>query len=435
MAWENLAETRVNADNTQVDGIFQHFSLYGPAYIKNDKVEKSPEEMIEPIPCSDPPPSQSVIPDQPPCPLDSKTGWSCCDCKVKVGRDKDGNDKCCGSECCGSRHDHGPLPDDPAWFGCCICCTDRALSPRWCKSCTAKWQRMLQFEHSAAAVLATNPTRTLIQDLISAEYRTRQLVGQALEYRLDRVLVSVLLQSSQGMQELVKEIRIPGRFRCECTDALGTNAVLKDGLLNLCIRARDKHQDTLPVHQARDSPARSFRRDVPAPFHLRCLAAAPHALGTYTSYYAQLDGIITAIDLSGNTRLEQIAVHDLTAIKSLTALTARYSICLLYGYKSTNTDTGGASIVAAARASTARRKRSRNWGGQLRWPTSNMLLRITVGLATCPCISQRLARAAATVECKYLMHLCSQTHTCRTSAVGTRPPATPPAPAHSVYLT
>jgi hypothetical protein len=185
---------------------------------------------------------------------------------------------------------------------------------------------MLQFEHSAAAVLATNPTRTLIQDLISAEYRTRQLVGQALEYRLDRLLVSVLLQSSRGMEELVKEIRIPGRFRCECTDALGTDAVLKDGLLNLCIRARDKHQDTLPVHEAneaRDSPARSFRRDVPAPFHLRCLAPAPHAVAAYTSYYAQLDGIITAIDLSGNTRLEKLAVHDLTAIKSLTSLTAR----------------------------------------------------------------------------------------------------------------
>jgi hypothetical protein len=213
---------------------------------------------------------------------------------------------------------------------------------------------------------------------------------------------------------------------------------LKDGVLNLSIRARDKHQDTLLVHQAneaRDSPARSFRRDVAAPFHLRCLAAAPQALGTCTSYYAQLDGIITAIDLEGNMRLEKLAVHDLTAIKSLTSLTARYSICLLYGYKSTNTDRRGAWIVAAARASTARRKRSLNWGGQLRWPTSSMLLRITVGLAICPCISQRLARAAATAECKYLMHLCSQTHTCLTSAVGTTPPATPPAPAHSVYLT
>lgn len=388
MAWENLKETRVNADNTQVDGVFQHFSLYGPAYIKNEKVEQSPEEMIEPIPCSDPHPSQSVIPDQPPRPLDSKRGWSCSDCGVHVLQESisnpllivqlpfetcsDGPDKCCGSECCGSRHDHGPLPDDPAWFGCCICCTNRALSPRWCKSCTAKWQMMLQFEYSAAAVLATNPTRTLIQDLISAEYRTRQLVGKALEYRLDRLLLSVLLQSSQGMEELVKEIRIPGRFRCQCTDALGTDAVLKDGLLNLCIRARDKHQDTLPVHEAnevRDSPARSFRRDVPAPFHLRCLAPASHALGTYTSYYAQLDGIITAIDLSGNTRLEKLAVHDLTAIKSLTSLTARYSVCLLYGYKSRNTDRRGAWIVAAARASTARRKRLLNWGGQLRWPT------------------------------------------------------------------
>jgi hypothetical protein len=148
------------------------------------------------------------------------------------------------------------------------------------------------------------------------------------------------------MEELVKQIRLPGRFRCECRDALGRDAVLKDGLLNLSIRARDKHQGTLLVHQAneaRDSPARSFRRDVAAPFHLRCLAAAPQALGTYTSYYAQLDGIITAIDLAGNMRLEKLAVHDLTAIKSLTSLTARYSICLLYGYKRTNTDADGAA--------------------------------------------------------------------------------------------
>jgi len=52
MAWEGLVETQVNADNTQVNGVLEHFSLYGPAYVKGNWVKKPPVEppVLQPYP-------------------------------------------------------------------------------------------------------------------------------------------------------------------------------------------------------------------------------------------------------------------------------------------------------------------------------------------------------------------------------------------------
>jgi hypothetical protein len=52
MAWEGLVETQVNADNTQVNGVLEHFSLYGPAYVKEKTVKNPPVEppVLQPYP-------------------------------------------------------------------------------------------------------------------------------------------------------------------------------------------------------------------------------------------------------------------------------------------------------------------------------------------------------------------------------------------------
>ena len=122
--------------------------------------------------------------------------WVCGDCAVQVEQDATSNPlllvkvpektRTDGTEKCGgSRHDHGPLPGDSAWYGCCVCCTNRGLKPRWCRHCRAKWQALVLFEKAAAAACAgvtdgVKPSKdeATASVVVKEAAATRPLVGQ-----------------------------------------------------------------------------------------------------------------------------------------------------------------------------------------------------------------------------------------------------------------
>jgi hypothetical protein len=108
---------------------------------------------------------------------------------------------------------------------------------------------------------------------------------QALQYRLDFVLVSILLQSSEGIKALVKQLLIIGRLCAECTDSHGTVSVWSlDGRLNLSMspRATHRHKETQEEHACpialSGEPALGFRRHIPVSFHMRIVASSPQVV-------------------------------------------------------------------------------------------------------------------------------------------------------------
>jgi len=250
-------------------------------------------------------------------------GWACADCGVQVRSAVQANPLLLpqaraaleaearptyahggSDQCTASRHDHGPLPDAKAWFGCCICCVNRGLAPAWCEYCAAKWRQLRAFEKGCSADFGDDGGAGA-QRLVDSAGATRKLVGKALRYRLDLVCASLLLQSPEGVEALVQEVA-RGGFRAECTDAHGTASVLgSDGTLDLSVRA-----GSLQCPRSEQACA-GFRRSIPAHLLVRCIAAGP---------FEKLDGILKAVNVSGNARLERLPLTSLAGVGSLTAL-------------------------------------------------------------------------------------------------------------------
>jgi hypothetical protein len=260
-------------------------------------------------------------------------GWACADCGVQVRREAAAcnplllpqareallaesllpNTHTIGpDQCCASRHDHGPLQDAAAWFGCCLCCVNRGLDPRWCKFCTAKWQRLRAFEHFCSAesdaVGRESDGKARVRRMVDSAGATRKLVGRALRYRVDLVCCSLLLESPEGVEALVDQIA-SGGFRNECTDAKGTARVVgSDGRLDVSDRDSRAEQSRCP--RSADTCA-GFRRSMPAHLRVRSIASGP---------FGKLEGTLTALDVSGNARLERLPLASLVTLGSLTAL-------------------------------------------------------------------------------------------------------------------
>jgi hypothetical protein len=211
-------------------------------------------------------------------------------------------------QCCASRHDHGPLQDAAVWFGCCLWCVNRGLDPRWCEFYTAKWQRLRAFEQSCSTESFPADGKARARRMVDSAGATRKLVGQALRYRVDLVCCRLLLESPEVVEALVEQIASRG-FRRECTDAKGTARVVgSDGKLDLS--DRDSRAEQSRCQRSADACA-GFRRSMPAHLRVRSIASGP---------FGKLEGTLTALDVSGNARLERLPLTSLVALGSPTAL-------------------------------------------------------------------------------------------------------------------
>lgn len=262
--------------------------------------------------------------------------WTCCDCGAQVAKDVGSNSlllrqvdqstsSCVGhhgsiDRCGGSRCDHnGPSTDGSTWFACCICCWNRGHFVTVCNHCDAKWESLRKFEQAAEAMQETNNGSCSTLDLIHNAFAARRQVGKALQHRLDLVMVSVLLQTEDGIKALVQEI-LEGRFHSKCSDALGTTTILSStGLLDLSFplvpggnRANTNHVDARASSNSLVDAGPLFRRKIPLHLHLRSIAASSHL--------KDLDGVITALDVSGNVRLEFLPIEQLASIRSLVSI-------------------------------------------------------------------------------------------------------------------
>ena len=149
--------------------------------------------------------------------------------------------------------------------------------------------------------------------LVQSVESTRVLIGPALQYRLNRIFVSLLVRFPSGIKHLVEKL-LAGRLGEECTDAQGTARVFskEDGKLDIACKDKYSGTDMEIALAHKTAPAcTGFRRCTPASFRVRCFAESPD--------FAVLEGLLCLLDVSANTQLENLPLSILS-IKSLTSL-------------------------------------------------------------------------------------------------------------------
>ena len=187
---------------------------------------------------------------------------------------------------------------------CCICYTNKYgnLQSAWCGHCVARWGHQEELE---TALLQEEPDVTGMNSpsrfddpraLLEKINTIRELVGAALQQRCNLLTASRLLQTSDGVQLFV------GRFK----------EIFKDDKLDLSIYSNSDEGK---------KPGKNLRASLPNPFCLQLLNLVHTPF--FRSALAQLNGILTALDLSGHPYLERLPVEELLAIKSLTILECR----------------------------------------------------------------------------------------------------------------
>ena len=138
------------------------------------------------------------------------------------------------------------------------------------------------------------------------------MIGQALQYRLDLIVVNLLLESSQGVKAL-KGLVANRELRNVCTD--GTTEIGLWGVpgtldLSICDTARLAALS----EEKQKKPVKGSKSTISNPLRMRMLASAA---GVTTLV---LDGVLVSLNLSGNTSLSALPVDELAAVSSLRSI-------------------------------------------------------------------------------------------------------------------
>ena len=221
----------------------------------------------------------------------------CVQCRILMNRDAQ-SWQCCG----GLKVENGSY--------CCICAadqlhssmieTDKADRP-FCRHCRSRWKRLQQLEAGLIGGIQAN-----VDEFLDSVAATRALIGESLQHRLDLALVHCLLQSAEGIKALVATIQ-EGGLNFEYNLRLGS-VLSCDGELDLRIVSRGPDS---ALQECLDRPIHGSRGSIPRALCLRAIAPG----------LAQLDGFLTALDVSGQVCLEHLPVGELASIRSLKSVT------------------------------------------------------------------------------------------------------------------
>lgn len=136
------------------------------------------------------------------------------------------------------------------------------------------------------------------------------MIGQALQYRLDLIVINLLLETSAGVKTL-EELVANRELRNVCKD--GTTEVSLWGAqgtldLSVCDAAR------LAALSEKGKPVKGSKSTISNPLRMRMLASADGVTALV------LDGVLVSLNLSGNASLSALPVDELAAVSSLRSI-------------------------------------------------------------------------------------------------------------------
>jgi GTPase SAR1 family protein len=197
---------------------------------------------------------------------------------------------------------------------CCVCALDLGYIGSMCDGCNQSWKHLKALENK---VSAGAPGPLFSQEIIS----TRALVGRSLQYRLDLIVVNILLQTSDGVDMLCANV-LPGLMRqtlqAECKRGARSNT--KQIVSENCdvdLSVSDLEREAARREKKEGLPVKFSRSVIPACLRMRSVAKAAGLVALVPN------GKLRTLIVSHNTNLNRLPVDELLEIESLTSIECR----------------------------------------------------------------------------------------------------------------
>lgn len=179
-----------------------------------------------------------------------------------------------------------------------------SLSLYWRRLCP---DILAEFESAAKVQRANDPVAFL-----SHVKSVRAMIGQALQYRLDLIVVNLLLESSVGVKAL--EGLVANReLRSVCKDGTTEDSLwAASGALDLSVC--DEARLAALSGSEKGRPVKGSKSTISDPLRMQNIASAAGLTALV------LDGILVSLNLSGNASLSALPVEELALIPSLRSI-------------------------------------------------------------------------------------------------------------------
>ncbi len=200
---------------------------------------------------------------------------------------------------------------------CCVCALDLGFKGSMCDGCNQSWNHLKALENKFSdenKVSTGAPGPLFFQEIIS----TRELVGRSLQYRLDLIVVNILLQTSDGVDMLVRLICEQGvRLQAECTRSRFNTKQIVIENCDVDLSVSDLELEAAHREKKEGLPVQFSRSVIPACLRMRSVAKAAGLVALVPN------GKLRALIVSHNRNLKQLPVDELLEIESLTSIECR----------------------------------------------------------------------------------------------------------------
>jgi GTPase SAR1 family protein len=204
---------------------------------------------------------------------------------------------------------------------CCLCAVDLGYKGSMCDGCKQCWNHLKALESKVSdenEVSAGAPGPVFFHDFFQEITSTRALVGRSLQYRLDLIVVNILLQTSDGVDLLVRLICEQGvRLQAECKRSRFNTKQIVSENCDIDLSVSDLEREAARREKKEGLPVKFSRSVIPACLRMRSVAKAAGLVALVPN------GKLRALIVSHNTNLNRLPVDELLEIKSLTSIECR----------------------------------------------------------------------------------------------------------------
>ncbi len=191
---------------------------------------------------------------------------------------------------------------------CCVCALDLGHKRSMCEGCNQSWTHLKALENKVFAV-------TMGSELLQEFTSTRALVGMSLQYRLDLIVVNKLLQTSEGVDTLVRLMHnegLQGEVQLECHSIKIVN---EDGNLDLSVS--EPAREAARREKEKGLPVKLSRSVIPAHLRMRSVSKAEGLAALVPN------GKLKTLNVSHNKNLKLLPVEELMEMECLTSIECR----------------------------------------------------------------------------------------------------------------
>jgi GTPase SAR1 family protein len=207
---------------------------------------------------------------------------------------------------------------------CCVCALDLGYKGSMCDGCNQSWNHLKDLENKVSdenKVSAGAPGPVFFHDFSQEITSTRALVGMSLQYRIDLIVVNILLQTSEGVGMLCANV-LPGlmrpRLQAECKRGVrfNTKQIVSENC-DIDLSVSDLEREAARREKKEGLPVQFSRSVIPACLRMRSVAKAAGLVALVPN------GKLRTLIVSHNTNLKQLPVDELMQIESLTSIECR----------------------------------------------------------------------------------------------------------------